>query len=111
MFQPEYTMNGVELHRLRMQHRILRVLTLKLPSLELSLHNLVQQAIASEITGGKAAGGKFISYMKTVITKATHCSAHLGWMTLRTFPVIKNIVGKANIYTFYGEQYSTFSQR
>lgn len=32
-------------------------------------------------------------------------------MTLRTFPVIKNVVGKANIYTFYGEQYSTFSQR
>lgn len=70
-------MNGVELHRLKMQHRILRVLTLKLPSLELSFHRLVQQAIATEITGGKTAGGKVISYMKTVINKATHYSANI----------------------------------
>ena len=51
-------MNGVELHRLKMQHRILRVLTSTLPSLQLSFQEIVRKAISGEIAGGGDSNGR-----------------------------------------------------
>lgn len=51
-------MNGVELNRLGMQHRILRSLSLRLPSLQNSLTVLVQEALASELNGKGRVDGK-----------------------------------------------------
>lgn len=51
-------MNGVELNRLGMQHRILRSLSLQLPSLQIPLTVLVQEALASELKGKKCVNGE-----------------------------------------------------
>ena len=50
-------MNGVELNRLGMQHRILRSLSLRLPSLQAPLAVLVQEALVDELKGKTFVNG------------------------------------------------------
>lgn len=55
-------MDGVDLHRLKMQHSILRILTSRLPLLQHYLQKVVAEAVTSEITGKKTSDGiQFLS--------------------------------------------------
>lgn len=105
MFQPAYTMDGVELHRLKMQHRILRILTTNLSFLQLTFQTIVQQAISCEISKQKTLNGTICSN-SSEFRKQAQNSDFTDWTILQTFPMIKNVVGKVNIFTFYGQDYS-----
>jgi hypothetical protein len=50
-------MNGVELNRLDLQHRILRILSLSLSTYQEALMYLAQTALAKEIESGNQAEG------------------------------------------------------
>ena len=113
MFQPEYTMNGIELHRLRMQHRILRIFTSTLPSLQISYQNFVEGAVVAELTKASVQNTLDGMYFSWLIIHTDWIlimlSNIIGWTSLLAFPVIKNIVGKANFHTFYGGNYGKTS--
>ena len=87
VFQPAYTMNGVELNQLGMQHRILRSLSLKLPSYIEPLSRLAREALSTELGGG---GG----------------TASDEWASLSIWHLAQNVIGKANTYTFYGDKFT-----
>ncbi|CAD6446127.1 07e2d06f-0f1a-4817-b94b-a3839b216dd0 [Sclerotinia trifoliorum] len=85
VFQPSHTMNGVELNRLGLQHRILRALSLSLSTYQEPLVCLAQAALAKEIKGGNGME---------------------GWTTTSIFNLSQSVVAKANTYTFYGENFT-----
>ncbi|KAL9095447.1 MAG: hypothetical protein Q9165_002318 [Trypethelium subeluteriae] len=78
-------MNGIELNRLGLQHRILRSLTLRLPSYQDPLTTLARQALTNELKGKQL---------------------DQGWVTLSIFSYAQKAVAKTNTYTFYGEQFT-----
>ena len=80
-------MNGVELSRLGMQRRILRKLSGQLTFFQKPLGSIIQEAFAKEVSSAVSGSGG-------------------EWSSLPAFSMTKNIIGKANIFTFYGPEHS-----
>ena len=99
-------MNGVELNRLGMQHRILRKLTLSLSALQKPLTKLVCKAFCTEVQ----AKGR-LNRTKRSINDLEPSPKTLGeWQDFRILPLIQKLVAKANIHTFYGEEFGKIVQ-
>ncbi|KAF2014263.1 cytochrome P450 [Aaosphaeria arxii CBS 175.79] len=89
VFQPHHTMNGVELNRLGLQHRILRSLTSNFPRMQDTLGSLARESLTNELN-------KFPS---------NSC-----WKSVSIWDLAQNVIATTNTYTFYSEDLSRDSE-
>lgn len=102
VFQPAHTMNGVELNRLGLQHRILRGLTLKLPTYQETLTALAQQALERELNKTGQLDGK--TALHGLSTIANH---RADWQSISFWNLAQHTIAQANSSTFYGGDFGT----
>ncbi|KAF1996570.1 cytochrome P450 [Amniculicola lignicola CBS 123094] len=85
VFQPQHTMNGIELNRLGLQRRILRTISLKLGHYQNPITDLVRMELSRALSGGPSTN---------------------GWRDVEIFTLTQKVVTRANTHTFYGQNFT-----
>lgn len=110
MMQFKYTMDGLIVHDVRnangnIHFRVVgSLLRSNLRTLHPGIHKTVVDTFAEELISGRQAGdGTYTSCDERCRASA---DSSTGWISIRTFPVVKNLIRTTNSLVFFGQDLS-----